>query len=103
MRNRRQSPRKQFDVFFNKYLDGHPYLCRAVDLSPDGMMAVTHVEPTVQNDSFPVEIRFPGEPSSLWLWARTVRREGERQAMEFLGLGRGERRKLERCLAASAV
>jgi hypothetical protein len=34
---RRSHRRTPLDVFANRFLEGHPYLCRATDISPDGM------------------------------------------------------------------
>ena len=100
MSDRRRAPRKHIDIFFNKYLEGHPYLCRALDVSKSGLLALTHVEPERQADSFPVEIRLPGQDRSLWLWARTVRRTSKRQAIEFVGLRNKEKVRLEKYLSA---
>lgn len=101
MSERRSAPRKSIDIFFNKYLEGHPYLCRALDVSKGGLLAQTHIEPDRQADSFPIEIRFPGQERSLWLWGRTVRRRQSLQAIEFVGLRRREKTHLEKCLMAA--
>lgn len=84
MSERRRHTRKPVDLFFNKFLNGHPYLCRAVDLSEKGLLAVTYTEPDVAAESFPLELRLPGQKRSLWMWARTVRRSPKRHAIEFL-------------------
>jgi hypothetical protein len=34
---RRTHRRTPLDVFANRFLDGYPYLCRATDISPEGM------------------------------------------------------------------
>lgn len=98
MLERRRSPRQPTDIFFNKYLDGHPYLCRALEVSKSGILAQTHIEPERQAGAFPVEIRFPGQERSLWLWGRSVRRGKSRQAIEFVGVRRQELERIEQAL-----
>jgi hypothetical protein len=95
MNERRRSERSHLDLFFNKFLNGHPYLCRTLDVSPSGLLAVTFTEPMSQPDRFPVELRLPNSTESIWLWAKSVRRTGHRQAMTFERLGRKDRAKLQ--------
>ena len=91
MDERRNSSRRNLDLFFNKFLNGHPYLCRTLDVSPTGLLAVTYTEPDSQSESFPVEIRLPNSHESLWLWAKTVRWTGRQQAMKFVRMARRDR------------
>ena len=65
MRERRLTVRRPFDMFFNKFLDGHPYLCRAVDISRHGILCEVFTEPALPQRSFPIELRLPGEERSL--------------------------------------
>lgn len=99
MSERRHHQRKQVDLFFNKFLDGHPYLCRALDLSEKGLLAVTYTEPEVRAESFPLELRLPGQKRSIWVWARTVRRTAKQHAIEFLRMDARDRRDLDAHLA----
>jgi hypothetical protein len=94
MSERRHHPRQQVDLFFNKFLDGHPYLCRAVDLSTKGLLALTYSEPEVRAESFPLELRLPGQKRSLWVWARTARRNERHHAIEFLRIDPKDRKAL---------
>ena len=94
MNERRRCNRLNLDLFFNKFLNGHPYLCRTLDVSRTGLLATTFTEPRDQPETFPVELRLPNSQESLWLWARTVRRSGHYQAMKFEKMGRRERAKL---------
>ncbi len=91
MDERRNCSRRNLDMFFNKFINGHPYLCRTLDVSPAGLLAVTYTEPDSQSESFPVEIRLPNSHESLWLWARTVRWTGRQQAMKFVRMARRDR------------
>ncbi len=100
MSERRASTRRPFDVYFNKYLDGQPYLCRSVDLSRNGMRALRLSEPKSSVDAFPVELQLPGESDSLWIWARAVRNEDADQGLEFVGIDDADRQRIDRFLAA---
>jgi PilZ domain len=86
------------DLYFNKFLQGYPYLCRAVDLSVGGILVETFAEPEFPVDRFPLELRLPDESDALWVWARHVRREGTRQALEFVSLSKPASQKLSRYL-----
>lgn len=103
MNERRRHPRQPVDLFFNKFLNGHPYLCRAVDLSEKGLLAVTYTEPEILAESFPLELRLPGQKRSLWMWARTVRRSRKRHAIEFLRMDPRDRRALDSHLGVARV
>jgi hypothetical protein len=102
MNERRNCRRKTLDLFFNKFLNGHPYLCRTIDVSPKGVLAVTYTEPDTQAESFPVELRLPNSHESLWLWAKTVRWTGRQQAMKFVRVGRRDRARLNAELSCGA-
>jgi hypothetical protein len=95
MLDRRRSNRKSIDLFANKYIGGHPYLCRTVDLSRDGLLAHTFTEPDSALGSFAFEFRIPGTEHSIWAWGRTVRQDSEQQAIEFIALDPADRDLLE--------
>lgn len=100
MTDRRTTTRRAFDVFFNKFLDGHPYLCRAVDISEEGVLCEVFMEPVTLHESFPIELELPGARRSLWVWGRRVRTEGQRVAIRFLTLHEDDRVALGTYLAA---
>ncbi len=83
------------DLFFNKFLDGYPYLCRTLDASEDGVLVETYAEPESQPERFPLELRFTGDRRSLWLWAKPVRTAGRFQALQFVGVSPAARRHLQ--------
>jgi len=68
-------------LWLNKYIEGHPYLSELLDVSEDGLLIRVIREPLNQEDSFPLELGVPGTPHRMWLWARSVRRVGETQAV----------------------
>lgn len=102
MSERRQNLRLPVEIFFNKYIGGLPFLCRARDLSASGALADTFVEPSGDCQSFAVEIKLPAVSKPIWAWARMVRRVGGCQALRFLAIGAEDRRTLDRFLAQPA-
>jgi len=86
MHERRRFRRKAVDVFLNKFIGGYPHLCRVVDISQGGVQLVGVNEPDTRMESFPLELRLPGDSQTFWLWARRVAREGRRQMLEFVNV-----------------
>jgi PilZ domain len=103
MSDRRTALRQPMDLYFNKFLQGYPYLCRSVDLSAQGMLVETFVEPEFPEDRFPLELRLPDDDEAVWVWARHVRRQGTRQALEFVSLSKPALQKLNRYLARAPM
>ena len=103
MPERRNNVRRPFDIFFNKFLDGHPYLCRAVDISRHGILCDVFTEPQSVQQSFPIELRLPGEERSLWVWGRKLRTSGKREAIRFIALHAEDRMALDRYLTTLAA
>ncbi len=102
MTERRTAHRRQLDVFFNKFLEGYPYLCRSIDVSETGVLVETFAEPEMETERFPLELRFPGDRDSLWLWAKAVRSSGKTQAFQFVSMSKGAKKHLQRWLQAAA-
>ncbi|HEX2732657.1 MAG TPA: PilZ domain-containing protein [Polyangiaceae bacterium] len=99
---RRTVDRRSADLFFNKFLDGHPFLCRTLDVSERGALVETFAEPASAATRFPVELRVPGGKQTLWLWARCVRQTGRLQALEFVSMSPPAERHLKRWLERAA-
>jgi len=101
MLERRRSRRLPVDLYFNRYVDGHPYLCRAVNVSAGGALAHTYVEPDNQPGSFAVELELPGTTEPVWAWVHGKRRECGRLAMRFLGVSADDRQRLAEFVAGA--
>jgi hypothetical protein len=101
MSERRSATRIPVEMFFNKYLGGHPYLCRSLNLSSRGVLARTFVEPEQQLESFPLELRMPDSSDSVWVWARDAGRRGKCQVLEFLSIDYPGRERLEAFLRSA--
>ena len=85
--DRRQAARARLSVPFwvNKYIDGYPHLAELEDVSEDGILLRTTCEPSRQEDFCSLEVGVAGSPRRMWLWARNVRRVGNRQALRLVG------------------
>lgn len=99
---RRRVDRRNADLFFNKFLGGHPYLCRTLDVSERGALVETFAEPEWPSGRFPLELRVPESRQTLWLWARSVRRIGRHQALEFVSMSAAAEQHLKRWLDRAA-
>lgn len=57
---RRRQPRSNIDILVNKYVNGAPYACRAVNLSRAGMLLHKIFEPDLPLARVEVEFLLPG-------------------------------------------
>ena len=102
---RRAAPRVETRVYFNKYIDGQPYLCEAVELSTTGMLVRRVHEPDAPRAlrgrarAGPLE---PGE-ERVWLCASPVWRAGDLEALRFVACSDGDRARLEGLIARVAA
>lgn len=83
---RRCSKRTRVDLMINKYIDGYPYACRAVDISKGGVLLERMREPRHDRTFYPVEIGVPGVADRIWAWTRQVRVSGRTQALRFVAM-----------------
>lgn len=103
---RRAAPRSTAHVYFNKYIDGRPHLCEAVELSSTGMLARRIHEPDAPRAAYAVELA-PGPlgegEERLWLCASPVWSAGEFEALRFIECSDRDRALLEGLLARVAA
>jgi hypothetical protein len=101
---RRAAPRTPTHIYFNKYVDGVPYLSEAVELSATGMLVRRIHAPDVERDAYAVEMAAgplgPGEDRA-WLCAAPVWRCGDLEALRFVDCSEGDRALLEGMLASA--
>jgi hypothetical protein len=99
---RRAAPRAEARLLFNKYIDGHPHLCEAVELSTTGMLARRVHEPDAQRAAYAVEIASGplehGAPR-VWLCASPVWSRGDLEALRFVECSDRDRALLDAMLA----
>ena len=58
--NRRHSTRAKVDVLINRFLDGHPYMCRMTDISPTGLRIVPLLGPRNAHRYMGLQFQLPG-------------------------------------------
>ena len=56
----RRQRRMGIDILVNKYIEGEPHVCRAVNVSTGGMLLYKVFEPDVPHDEVSVEFQLPG-------------------------------------------
>jgi hypothetical protein len=62
--NRRER-RMPLNILLNKYIDGEPHTCRAVNLSRGGMLLYKVFEPDMPQGEVSLEFQLPGSPRVL--------------------------------------
>ncbi|HEY4122775.1 MAG TPA: hypothetical protein VGM56_33155 [Byssovorax sp.] len=84
---RRAAPRRNVEVYFNKYIDGQPFVCEALELSETGMLARKIHEPDAPRACYAVELA--GDDATgeerVWLCATPVWTDGKVEALGFVG------------------
>ena len=70
--NRRISPRAKVDVLINRFLDGHPYMCRMTDISPTGLRLVPLLEPRTAPRYMGLQFQLPGSDTVLTASAEAI-------------------------------
>jgi hypothetical protein len=58
----RRDRRMPISILLNKYIDGEPHVCRAVNVSPGGMLLYKVFEPDVPHSEVSLEFQLPGSP-----------------------------------------
>jgi hypothetical protein len=66
MANEKRSERRMsVDIVLNKYINGEPHMCRAINLSRGGMLLRKIFEPDVTHHSVMLEFQLPGFPEII--------------------------------------
>ena len=56
----RRQRRTPIDILLNKYIDGEPHVCRAVNVSAGGMLLYKVFEPDLGHGEVSLEFQLPG-------------------------------------------
>ena len=64
-RDRRRELRTTIDILINKYIGEDPHLCRAVNISRNGMLLQKVFEPDLATDEVTLEFVLPGDDRVL--------------------------------------
>lgn len=83
-RRTQQRARIATPMWVNKYIGGFPHLAEILDVSAAGLLIRTIHEPSRQEEYCPLEVGVPGSQHRMWLWARSVRRWDNKQALRLV-------------------
>jgi hypothetical protein len=99
---RRAAPRSPARVLFNRYVDGQPQICEAVEMSTTGMLARRVHAPAPPRDAYLLEMAGgplqPGEERA-WVCAMPVWSAGEYEALCFVECSERDRELIEAMVA----
>lgn len=105
--NKRRSGRARLDVYVNKIVDEQLFMCRAADVSPDGIYLSSLIEPDLEGQRVGVEFTLPGSPEVLWAAGEVVRDAVRGHArgsgIRFTAIPEGYRRAIEAYVTAGDV
>jgi hypothetical protein len=78
--DRRKQRRAKTDLFVNRFLNGHPYLCRMTNISRSGARLVPIIEPllTPAPSFMGLQFQLPGRPEVVTATGETVTIDGGR-------------------------
>ncbi len=96
---RRSAPRSPASIYFNKYIDGQPHLCEAIELSATGMLVRKVHEPEAARACYAIEIAPGSEGEGVWLCATPVWSSGPFEALGFVGQSPRDRERVEALIA----
>ena len=100
---RRSAARSPASIYFNKYIDGHPHLCEAIELSATGMLVRRVHEPDGSRACYAIEIAPGSEGEGLWLCATPVWSSGPFEALGFVGQSPTDTARIEALIAGLAA
>jgi hypothetical protein len=103
---RRAAPRSSARVYLNKYIDGHPYLCEALELSATGMLVRRVHEPDAPRAAYALELAagpLDAGEARVWVCASPVWSAGELEALRFVACSDGDRARIEELISKVAA
>lgn len=99
--DRRYAKRASVDLFMNRFLDGHPYLCVARDVSRTGMRLLTLLGPQLPNHFVGLQFQLPGSDVVLTASGEVVRNGEAELSIRFTHMPSESQNALERFLSAN--
>jgi hypothetical protein len=72
--DRRHHRRAKLDLLINRFLNGHPYMCRMTDISRTGARLVPIIEPSISPPPLFMGLQFqlPGRPEVVTASGETI-------------------------------
>jgi len=70
--NRRANQRAKVDILVNRFIDGHPYMCRVTDISAHGLRLVPLLGPRGDHRFMGLQLQLPGTEAVVTASAEAV-------------------------------
>ena len=101
---RRCSPRSRVHLYFNKYIDGQPYLCECLELSATGMLVRRIREPDFERACYAIEIARGTDVDAdrLWLCVTPIWSVAGFEGLGFIAQSQRDRERVDTLLRACA-
>lgn len=104
-RERRHQDRRPVDIFINRFINGYPYLCQALDVSTAGMRLRPLHEPHLHAGAAPrfmgLQFQLPGVNEVLTASGEAVRGTEGEVGVRFTSLSPDSRAAIEKFLMAA--
>ena len=104
--DRRAAPRVEARVYLNKYIDGQPHLCEALEISTTGMLVRRVHEPDAPRAAYALELAagpLDAGEARVWICASPVWAAGDLEALRFVECSDGDRARLQGLIAKMAA
>jgi len=101
MPSKRQTPRILIDLFANKFIGDEPFLCKTIDLSPEGAFLLKLIEPerSQMGEVIGIEFSLPQSEEVIWASGQVLREETkgglEGYAVKFIAMADKHKKMIE--------
>lgn len=99
--DRRRDTRAPVDLFMNRFLGGHPYLCVARDVSMTGMRLQTLLGPHIDTQYIGLQFQLPGSEDVLTASGEVIREGDGEVAVRFTHVPSSSQERLASFLASN--
>lgn len=77
----RRVPRAPLNVYLNKFVGNSPFMCRAANISEEGILLSRLIEPNnLAGQAVSLEFALPGDEEVMWAHGTVVREASHRNA-----------------------
>jgi hypothetical protein len=99
---RRAAPRHSASIYFNKYIDGQPYIAEILELSQTGMLIRKIHEPDAPRACYAFEVA-PAGGDRFFLCGAPVWNSGPFEAIGFVAQSPADRARIEALIGSLAL
>lgn len=73
MSSYRKVPRAPLNVYLNKFVGNSGFMCRAANISEEGIYLARLIEPEIEGSEVSLEFALPGDDEVMWAHGKVVR------------------------------